>query len=89
LLKSTKYKQPEAYLIDKVAFLQQFLSSNPELVEFKTFGVSAIGGSLENHAELKTLQEIGASPRIQIVTDSGSTHDITRPIKWALEWDES
>lgn len=89
LLKPTKYKLPETYLADKVAFLQQFLVSNPELLDYKTFGVSAIGGDLENPAEMTALLDMGASNRIQVVTESGTTHDITEPIKWALHWDPS
>lgn len=48
LLKDTKYKTPEQYVEAKVSFLQQFLESNPELFDFKIYGVSAIGCSLDN-----------------------------------------
>lgn len=87
LLKDTKYKSPEQYLREKAAFLQQFLETNPELFQFKVYGVSAIGCSLADTNAKRDLQKKStASERIDVVSDGSLTHDITAPIKWALEW---
>jgi GTPase SAR1 family protein len=87
LLKDTKYKTPEQYVEEKVSFLQQFLETNPELFDFKIYGISAIGCSLDDADAKKDLQKKeNASERIEVVTASGSTHDITAPLKWLLEW---
>jgi GTPase SAR1 family protein len=87
LLKDTKYKTPEQYVEAKVSFLQQFLESNPELFDFKIYGVSAIGCSLDDKdAKLDLQKKTTPSERIEVVTADSSTHDITAPLKWALEW---
>jgi GTPase SAR1 family protein len=87
LLKNTKYKLPSDYLREKVTFLFQFLDSNPEILTYKVFGVSAIGANLEEAAEVESLKEIDtAAHRIQVTTDATTCHDITEPMRWALNW---
>lgn len=87
LLKDTKYKTPEQYIEDKGSLLHQFLETNPELFESTIFGISAIGCSLDDADAKRDLQKKeSASERIKVVSGGSSTHDITAPLKWLLEW---
>jgi len=81
-------ESPSAWLAKELPLLSQFLLSASRRLESRVYGVSAQGGELLKDGDrLKAV--IKASERIQVVHDNSSvSHDITAPIRWALNVDE-
>ncbi len=77
---------PANWLKDNLPLLDQFLASSPANVSHRVYGVSAQGGDLKDKDECAHLKShIQTSDRIQVVLDCQSTsHDISKPIQWAL-----
>jgi len=82
---------PEDFIRTRTPLLEQFLRTNSDSFNFTVFGVSALGGDLENKEDTDRLQNEThcASERIEVVpAATGTKHDITRPLRWALSWPE-
>lgn len=85
------YATPEDFIRTRTPILEQFLRTNSDSFDFNVFGVSALGGDLENKADTDRLQNEThcASERIEVVPAlQGTEHDITRPLRWVLSWPE-
>jgi hypothetical protein len=81
---SSQSGDPEAWFAKNRTMLHQFLSHNPDLWSFRTYGVSAQGGSLpHDKARLTALAK--ASERIQVVGQGASQHDLAAPLLWLME----
>ncbi len=78
---------PSEWLTRALPLLDQFLISARSRLDFRIYGVSAQGGQLpEDVDRLRAYTK--ASDRIEVVLDdSAPTHDITAPIRWALNID--
>lgn len=78
---------PSEWLTKTLPLLDQFLASARSRLDSRVYGVSAQGGQLpEDVDQLRAYTK--ASDRIQVVLDdSAPTHDITAPIRWALNVD--
>ena len=75
---------PSEWLTRALPLLDQFLISARSRLDFRVYGVSAQGGQFpEDVDRLRAYAK--ASDRIKVVLDdSAPTHDITAPIRWAL-----
>lgn len=80
---------PADWVESRLPLLSQFLISNSESVPYKIFGVSALGGDLED--DLASLQEEAVpSNRIRVVSDDREMHhDLTEPLRFLLNLDSS
>lgn len=90
LIKS-RYATPEEFIRTRTPLLEQFLRTNYDSLNFTAFGISALGGDLENKQDTDRLQSQTrcASERIEVTPAApGTEHDITRPLRWALSWPE-
>ena len=77
---------PLNWLARELPLLDQFLINADSRLEFRVYGVSAQGGQLpEDFDSLSAYDK--ASDRIQVVLDGLPSHDITAPIRWALNVD--
>src|SRR5205807_3055141 len=75
------YDSPQRWLLERLPLLDQYLRTNGERFPARVYGVSAQGGPLDG--DLTLLQDQACqSDRIIVVSDNGSSHDITSPIKW-------
>lgn len=74
-------QSPSDVIRHRMPLLHQFVSACPRF-EAEYFGVSAQGGDYA--AERERLVAMRPIERIQIVSRSGESHDITQPIEWAL-----
>ena len=86
-----RYATPDEFISKRTPLLEQFLRTNADCFKFTVFGISALGGDLENKADTDRLQSETqhASDRIEVVPAApGTAHDITRPLRWALSWPE-
>jgi GTPase SAR1 family protein len=85
------YATPSRFLEERTPLLEQFLRTNPGSFRYTVFGVSALGGDLENIEDTRQLQEQTscASERIEVVSGTETSHDITLPLRRALSWSES
>lgn len=84
-LDGTRYERdPSLYLSERVALLDQYLKSNPEIFTSRVVGLSAQGTDYENQDAVAKLQtRINASDRIRVVaTGSDVHHDVSEPIRW-------
>lgn len=71
---------PAEVLIKRLPLLYQYLSANAPSLEYKVYGVSALGGDLEHDRE-RLLKKI-PSERVIVVDEDGESRDISRPLKW-------
>jgi hypothetical protein len=74
---------PASWLATRLPLLDQYLRANPERFASRIFGVSAQGGDLTRDGE-RLLQEDVPAQRIVVVEDSGQSHDLTGPVRWAM-----
>jgi hypothetical protein len=75
---------PEKWLRESAPLLHQYLTMNPELFDWRTFGVSAQGG--DNKRDGNSLRHLDEpSKRVRIDGAEGSEHDITWPLAWVLK----
>ena len=80
---------PENFLANHTPLLDSFIRSNEELIDFKVFGVSVVGGNLNNDPDFKK-NYLEGNPHKQgyilyvlknkIIKDS----DVTLPVAWIL-----
>ena len=77
---------PLEWLAKELPLLDQFLISAHSRLDFRVYGISAQGGQLPEEFDSLSAYE-KASDRIQVVLDGLSSHDITAPIRWALNVD--
>ena len=79
---------PEQWFQDRLPLLQQYLKANPECLRHAIFGISALGGDLEDDKE--RLQKILLpSQRIRVHFNGRISNDITLPIKWLMNYSTS
>ena len=77
---------PRDWLAKELPLLDQFLISADSRLDFRVYGVSAQGGQLPDDFDRLTACS-KSSDRIQVVLDGLPSHDITAPIRWALNVD--
>ena len=77
---------PIEWLAKELPLLNQFLINAHCRLDFRVYGVSAQGGQLPDDVDRLTAYSI-TSDRIQVVLDGLPSHDITAPIRWALNVD--
>ncbi len=77
---------PIEWLAKELPLVNQFLISAHYRLDFRVYGVSAQGGQLPDDIDSLTGYSI-TSERIQVVLDGLPSHDITAPIRWALNVD--
>jgi GTPase SAR1 family protein len=73
--------RPEDFLQEELCLLHQYISNN--IPEWKVYGVSAQGGSLEMSQQLKAMDL--PSERIIVETDGKRTNDLSLPIAWLAQ----
>lgn len=74
---------PQAWIERYLPLLTQFVSTNDDVIAWKTFGISAHGGDPEEDAEaLRRVPE--PHTRIRVVGGEGSPNDITWPLRWLM-----
>ncbi|HUS10778.1 MAG TPA: hypothetical protein VMZ30_09955 [Pyrinomonadaceae bacterium] len=77
---------PEAWLSTTLPLLDQFLRASRNRVPFRIYGVSALGGDIEDPVDLQRMQkEDKPSNRIIVVGQDCGPHDISAPIKWLTD----
>jgi hypothetical protein len=77
-------KDPTQFLEREWALVSQYLRANPESFTPKVYGVSAYGGV---PGQLGALAEQAPHERALLVEPTGSSHDLTRPLRWLLHLD--
>jgi hypothetical protein len=76
---------PDDFLAMRMPMLAQYLEVNRSFVS-RVFGASAMGGDVEDPAELKRLRGVDpSSDRVELVEEGSSDSDITRPLRWLLD----
>lgn len=76
--------KPVDWLEENLPLLHQYLRANPERFTTRVYGVSALGGSLENDRD--TLRsKLNQSERVKVRRGDKETHDITAPLKWSMK----
>ena len=79
---------PIEWLAKELPLLNQFLVNAHCRLDFRVYGVSAQGGQLPDDVNRLTAYS-KTSDRIQVVLDGLPSHDITAPIRWALNVDRA
>lgn len=75
---------PDSWIERRLPLLHQFLSSNRGLRPWRAYGVSALGGGLENAASL--LKNTVPSTRPRVVEGGRKAHhDLTAPLAFVLD----
>jgi len=75
---------PESWLEDRMPLLSQFLTSNPDELPSRIYGVSALGGDLERDRGMLADKKV-PSQRVQVVAGMAKAHnDLTAPITFLL-----
>lgn len=77
---------PLEWLKRELPLLYQFLISNPESFDFKTYGISAQGGDVTGSRRQQMLQ-LMPSKRIICVEGTTSNSDLTAPLVWLTKVD--
>lgn len=83
---------PMAFLSEKLPLLAQHLRSNPGTWDYRVYGLSAQGGDYDRATdgapatgEAEALRNLDrASSRIQLITPTTSTRDLTEPLAWLM-----
>ncbi|UHQ19023.1 hypothetical protein LVB87_12645 [Lysobacter sp. KIS68-7] len=83
---------PIEYLEQKMPLLAQYLRRNADGWDWRVFGVSAQGGDYEQVSddaapvpEAERLRNLDcASVRVQLVSATGESHDLTEPLQWLM-----
>lgn len=88
ILKDMPDLTPMKWIEKTLPLLYQFLVSNSERILFKVFGISALGGNIENEAELQDLMALPEpAKRIIVQEETNKNHNIASPIEWILnQW---
>jgi len=82
-LVGTVFSEPEEWMKKQMPLFHQFLIANKAFLDYKIFGVSAIGGDLAK--DLPSLRKSEPLDRIKVVYDRKQSNDITVPLKWLIE----
>ena len=77
---------PIEWLAKELPLLKQFLESAHSRLDFRVYGISAQGGQLPDDVA-RLAANANTSDRIQVVLDGLPSHDITAPVRWALNVD--
>ena len=79
--------EPKSWLSKELPLLFQYLKSNPELYNFKVFGVSAQGGeyNVEDKLNNPLLEYDDPTDRIKVQVGNEVFSDIGVPICWLIE----
>lgn len=81
--------KPKTYVSERLPLLAQYLSASPDVSEYRIFGVSAQGGDLAADRE-ELASVVRAADRVFLQTVGVERDgDITMPIRWLLDLDES
>ncbi|WP_316801593.1 TRAFAC clade GTPase domain-containing protein [Pedobacter frigidisoli] len=82
------HKSPAKWLEKNMPLLNQYLITNPELFQFKVFGISAQGGSISEAESVLSLRKVPEPAERIIVQEEDKTHkNICAPIEWIInEW---
>lgn len=85
---------PAVWLAKRMPLLDQFLRANKETFQSEVYGLSATGGRMQTDAERKSnrrdpqIESLQShqnqGKRIEVVGPSGSSHDITAPVRCAI-----
>ena len=81
LLKDNQ-QSPEEWLQVRMPLLHQFLQSNSDYFAFKIFGLSALGGTMDDAEKLREYSR--ASQRVFVETDGETNGTITDLVDWVL-----
>ena len=79
-------EMPIEWLDKELPLLHQFLINARWRLDFRVYGVSAQGGQLPDDVD-RLATHTKTSDRIQVTLDGLPSHDITAPIRWALNVD--
>lgn len=82
---SDVYTDPNKWLSASIPLLDQFLQARRKHLPFRVYGLSALGGDIDNEEQRAHMQNHNQpSERITIVGEDCIPHDITAPIKWLM-----
>jgi len=76
-------KRPEEFLEEEWPLLHQYLHANPEFFRSRIYGVSARGGADDAQAELVRLPP---HERVWLKDGDEVSKDLSRPLRWLLDW---
>lgn len=76
-------KPPDAWLATTLPLLNQFLTANSDQFDTRVYGISAIGGDLENDV-CQLRKTVHYSERIIVEGFESDPNDITAPIRWLM-----
>ncbi len=82
---------PEEYLCSEMPLLHQYLKCSGDYIQYKIYGVSALGGDLNSPSENDRIKALDVpSERIKVVQGGCSDtsefdNDLTAPIQWLFE----
>jgi hypothetical protein len=76
--------KPADWLAAEMPLVDQFLRTNAESFDYRIYGVSAQGLSLGDEAAIDVAAKLIPSRRIQIVEETGESHDLTSPLVWLM-----
>lgn len=76
--------KPSEWMATNMPLLDQYLKTNPDLFEIKLYGISALGGDINDTQKLKELLEMEQTDRMTCECDLTSSSDITAPIVWMM-----
>jgi hypothetical protein len=77
---------PDEWLAMALPLLDQFLRAARNRVPFRVYGISALGGDINDAEDLERMQnEDKPSNRVIVVGQDSTPHDITAPIKWLTD----
>ncbi|MNS03180.1 hypothetical protein D3C72_345090 [compost metagenome] len=74
---------PPAWLDIHRPMLSQFFQFNRDAWTVNVWGISALGGSLPEHAD-RLLAVAEPTDRIMVVGDADGVHDLTAPLRWLM-----
>ena len=80
---------PKGWIEDRMPLLNQFIQSNPDIINTEVYGLSAQGGRLDEPDSVESLARI-MPPSERIRVRQGQKyldHDITEPVKWLMQLD--
>lgn len=78
---------PDVWLEREMPLLSQFLHANRDAFDFRVYGISALGGDIQDTAQRAKLIAMPHSERIVCVGHGCSKHDLTAPLLWLSSGD--
>jgi len=80
------HKSPAKWIEFNLPMLYQYLIANPDIFNFKVFGVSAQGGSILDPEKKLTLQQVVEPAERIIIQEEDEVHkNICAPIQWVID----